>query len=91
MTPQPNATLQLAPEAVTIHFTEALERAFSSIKVTDEQGHAVNQDDSKSDADNPHVLVAPLKSLEPGTYTVDWHVVSRDGHTTEGEYTFQVQ
>lgn len=91
MTPESNATLQQAPEAVKILFTEALEPAFSSLKVTGPQGHAVNQGDSQVDADNPNLLVAPLKSLGPGTYTVHWHVVSRDGHTTEGEYTFQVQ
>ena len=91
MIPESNATLQQAPEAVTIHFTEALEPAFSSIEVTGPQGQVVNQGDSHVAADNPNVLVAPLKPLESGTYTVDWHVVARDGHTTEGEYTFQVQ
>lgn len=91
MTPAPNATLQQAPEAVTIRFTEALEPVFSSITVTDQQGRPVNQGKSRVDSDKPGLLVAPLKALAPGTYTVHWHVVSVDGHTTEGEYTFQVQ
>ncbi|WP_250381188.1 copper resistance protein CopC, partial [Escherichia coli] len=27
----------------------------------------------------------------PGTYIVDWHVVSVDGHKTKGHYTFSVK
>lgn len=91
MTPAPNATLEQAPQQVTIHFTEELEPAFSTLKVTDAQGRSVNQGHSRVDSDKPKMMVAPLQSLEPGTYTVHWHVVARDGHTTEGEYTFQLQ
>ncbi|EPT4862193.1 copper resistance protein CopC, partial [Klebsiella pneumoniae] len=37
-------------------------------------------------------LIVPLAdSLKPGTYTVDWHVVSVDGHKTKGHYTFSVK
>lgn len=89
-TPAAEAKLEQAPKQVTILFSEALEPAFSSVKVTDDQGQSVNQGDSQVGADDPHLLVAPLQALEPGTYTVHWHAVSVDGHTTDGEYTFQV-
>lgn len=91
MTPAPGASLTQAPEAVKMVFSEALEPAFSSIKVTDAQGHSVNQGDSRLAAGQLNVLVAPLQALASGTYTVVWHVVSRDGHGTEGSYTFKVQ
>ncbi|MDU5691430.1 MAG: copper resistance protein CopC, partial [Citrobacter freundii] len=31
------------------------------------------------------------QTLEAGKYTVDWHVVSVDGHKTKGQYTFSVK
>ena len=34
-------------------------------------------------------MIVPLaQALQPGNYTVDWHVVSVDGHKTRGTYTF---
>ena len=41
--------------------------------------------------DNNHLLEADLKPLDPGKYHVFWSVVSRDGHRTEGDYTFRVK
>jgi hypothetical protein len=32
-----------------------------------------------------------LPSLSPGTYRVIWSVVARDGHRTEGDYTFTIK
>lgn len=90
-TPAANATLQQAPKQVKILFTEDLEAAFSTLKVTNAQGQSVNQGHSHVDDNNPRVMVASLKSLQPGTYTVHWHAVARDGHTTHGEYSFQLK
>ena len=46
----------------------------------------------KSDPDLCMQLIVPLAdSLKPGTYTVNWHVVSVDGHKTKGHYTFSVK
>ncbi|HIH4669070.1 TPA: copper resistance protein CopC [Citrobacter amalonaticus] len=37
-------------------------------------------------------LIVPLdETLKPGQYTVNWHVVSVDGHKTKGQYTFSVK
>lgn len=91
MTPAPNATLQQAPKQVKMVFTEALEPPFSTLKVTNARGQSVNQGPSQVNHDKPRVMVAPLTALEPGTYTVRWHVVARDGHTTHGEYTFRLK
>ncbi|NIP26955.1 MAG: copper resistance protein CopC, partial [Phycisphaerae bacterium] len=33
-------------------------------------------------------LIATLPDLEPGTYSVDWTVLSLDGHSASGSYTF---
>src|SRR5699024_5112589 len=69
MTPAPDATLQQAPKQVRILFTEDLEAAFSSLKVTDAQGDSVTAGDSQVADDQPKEMSVPLESLPPGTYT----------------------
>lgn len=91
MTPAPNAVLQQAPQQVTIRFSEDLEAPFSSLKVTNDQGQSVTKGPSQVAGDKPKVMSVALRSLQPGTFTVHWHVVAVDGHTTEGAYHFQLQ
>lgn len=39
-----------------------------------------------------HTITQSLKAdLTPGDYTVDWRVVSEDGHPVDGTFTFTVQ
>ncbi len=37
------------------------------------------------------LLEVSLPPLSPGIYRVIWNVVARDGHRTEGDYTFTIQ
>lgn len=90
LTPAPDASLQQAPEAVNIVFSEDLEGAFSSLKVAAADGDSVTAGSSTVSADKPRLMQVTLQPLAAGTYTVQWHAVARDGHTTEGSYTFTV-
>jgi methionine-rich copper-binding protein CopC len=36
-------------------------------------------------------LIVPGTNAGAGTYQVDWHVVSVDGHKTKGSYHFSVK
>src|SRR5204862_2716300 len=38
----------------------------------------------------PRVIVASLKALPKGAYTVRWHALSSDGHVVSGVWTFGV-
>jgi copper transport protein len=38
-----------------------------------------------------HDVVAPLRHLPKGPYTVRWHVISGDGHVVSGVFTFGVR
>ena len=43
------------------------------------------------DNDNPTDLVAPTPLFDqPGTYTLQWLVISQDGHPIEGAYSFTI-
>lgn len=88
--PAVGSTLPQAPAAVTMWFSQSLEPAFSTATVTDRGGNRVDKGDARIDPKNPSELVVSLKPLPPGTYSVAWHVLSVDTHTTDGHFSFDV-
>jgi len=89
MAPAADATVT-APAEVSMTFTEALEEAFSSLKVQNAAGHAIAG--GKIELDAAHTTMhMSLPALAPGVYTVQWVAVARDGHRTNGSYHFNVK
>lgn len=88
--PAVGSSVPTAPAAVTLWFTQQLEPAFTTATVTNASGNAVDAGPAAVDPQNPTELKVPLKPLSPGTYTVNWHALSVDTHTTQGHFTFQV-
>ena len=86
--PGAGATLIAPPASVRIQFDGAIEVPFSRLDVTDAQGNSVVA--APATGDGGDVLESKLKALAPGRYGVHWSVVGRDGHRTEGSYTFVV-
>jgi methionine-rich copper-binding protein CopC len=79
-----------SPATVRVWFTEAIEPAFSSIKVFDATGKQVDQKDTHLDRSNHLLLAVSLSWLRPGTYKVVWRVMSLDTHVTNGDFRFQI-
>jgi methionine-rich copper-binding protein CopC len=75
------------PHEVTLWFTQKLEPAFSSVTVTNAAGERVDSGKARFSGNQMSV---PLRPGGMGTYHVNWHVLSVDTHTTEGNFTFQV-
>jgi copper resistance protein C len=88
--PAVGSTVPTAPAVVHLWFTQQVEPAFSSVTVTDPSGASMNDGPSAIDPSNQSELDVNLKHLPAGTYTVKWHVLSVDTHTTEGDFTFHV-
>lgn len=88
--PAVGSSLPTPPAAVTMWFTQDLEPAFSTATVTDKSGNNVDSGTAQVDPKDPTVLRVPLRPLPPGSYTVAWHVLSVDTHTTQGHFTFVV-
>jgi len=88
--PAVGSTVPASPAFLHLWFTQELEPAFSWVTVTDGSGASVNDGAAAIDPSNQQELNVKLKSLPPGSYTVKWHVLSVDTHTTEGDFTFQV-
>jgi methionine-rich copper-binding protein CopC len=95
--PAPGSTLKKAPQVVRLVFniagTEELDPRLSAISVWDSRGRRV--DDGKGGVDlqdlDRRTLVARLKPIGPGTYTVRWKAVSsEDKDVAQGSYKFIV-
>lgn len=90
-TPKVGSTVEQAPQRVTLHFTESLEPAFSTVQVLDAAGHQVDRRDASVDAKDRSLLGVSVPALAPGKYRVKWRVLSADTHVTQGDFTFEVR
>ncbi len=88
--PAVGSTVPAAPAAVMRWFSQDLEPAFSKVTVTSQAGQPVDLGNAQVPPGHPDQLQIGLKPLAPGTYTVNWHVISVDTHPTEGTFTFEV-
>ncbi len=86
--PAENTTVA-APGQVSLGFTEALERSFSTIEVQDGAGKRVDDGVYRPET-NPARLTIGLPKLPGGVYKVIWHATSVDTHRTEGAFTFTI-
>jgi methionine-rich copper-binding protein CopC len=73
--PAVGSTVAHAPASLSLFFTEPLEAAFSGVSVRNAAGQRV-------EAGRAH--------LAPGTYKVEWHVLSVDTHKSQGSFSFTV-
>lgn len=90
-TPAAGAVVGSDTKQVSIEFDDALEPAFSSLKVADAAGKDVTNGKSSVDANDKKHMTIALKALTAGMYTVKWAAVAVDGHRTQGHYTFTVK
>ncbi|WP_318393170.1 CopC domain-containing protein YobA [Enterobacter sp.] len=90
--PAADAQVDAAPQALTLNFSEGIEPQFSSVKITGAKQQDIKTGAVKRNENDKTQLIVPLEQpLIPGHYTVDWHVVSVDGHKTQGKYQFSVK
>jgi methionine-rich copper-binding protein CopC len=75
------------PREVTLWFSQKLEPAFSGVTVTNATGERI---DTGKVRVNGNQMSISLRPGGGGTYHVNWHVLSADTHTTDGNFTFQV-
>ncbi|MFW0767060.1 CopC domain-containing protein YobA [Trabulsiella odontotermitis] len=80
------------PRELTLTFSEGVEANFSGLTLTGPAQVKVATGPATVNGKNNTQLVVPLEQpLASGNYTVDWHVVSVDGHKTKGQYHFSVK
>ena len=84
--PLVGSTVATSPGQITLYFTHQLEPKFSGGEVHNAAGARV--DHGKSASGN--VMRLSVGSLPPGSYSVTWHALSVDTHTTQGSFRFHV-
>jgi methionine-rich copper-binding protein CopC len=84
--PPVGGTVGSSPGQVTLYFTQQLEPKFSGAEVRNASGARVDRGKSTSG----NVMRIGVGSLPAGAYTVTWHVLSVDTHTTQGSFNFRV-
>src|SRR5258708_9034427 len=90
--PPANAVLDTPPAQVRLWFSEAPEPGFSQVQLLDRTRQQIQGVGTlHADAADPKQIVEALPTLQPGIYTVVWHVLSAvDGHITAGRFAFVV-
>lgn len=94
--PADNAVVS-TPATIELSFSESLMPQLSSVDVTMTQMPGMTMEPMKvavkaaPSADAKSLILTPVRPLEPGTYRVDWHVVSTDTHAVKGSFTFRVK
>ena len=89
--PRVGHTVDASPPAVRIWFDGQLERVFSTMHVENADQQRVDKGDARVDAKDETLLEVSLPTLPPGRYRVFWSVIARDGHRTEGDFSFRIK
>ena len=89
--PAGGSSLERAPAAVTLRFSERPDPHLSTVRVLDSGGRVVAGGPARPVAGRPLELRVPAAGLPAGGYTVTWRIVSAvDGHRTDGVFGFGV-
>jgi copper resistance protein C len=75
-----------SPGEVRLWFSGAIEPRLSGAEVSGPSGRVGGRSSVSGNQ-----LVIGLPRLAPGSYRVNWHVISVDGHKTEGSFSFEVR
>jgi methionine-rich copper-binding protein CopC len=92
-TPAPGSLVKAPPRLVRAVFNEELAPTHSRMTVTDGRGRRVDDGQGGVDLDDldRKTLVARLRPVGPGRYTVRWRAVSADdGYVAQGTFWFVV-
>jgi methionine-rich copper-binding protein CopC len=91
-TPSDKSTVVAAPSVLHLKFSEGIELKFSGVTVTGPGKESVATGPAALAAGADSSLEVPITGkMTPGTYSVEWYVLSKDGHKTKGSYTFTIK
>jgi len=92
--PAPKAVVAAAPKIVRLWFNEELASKGSTVTVVDARGQRVDDGKGRLDLDDldRKSIIAGLKPLAKGTYTVKWVAVSADDRfVARGTFRFTIR
>jgi len=81
--------LEAAPTRISLHFDQGVDALPNSIVVYSAKGRILSG--TAQNGSDPRDVIAPLRDLTRGAYTVRWSALSSDSHVISGLYTFGVR
>ncbi|WP_114853693.1 copper resistance CopC family protein [Brachybacterium sp. YJGR34] len=87
--PADGDVLETSPEAITLTYSADILAVSPVVRITDESGTELA--DITPTVDGPTATATLPEPLPAGTHTVQWRVVSSDGHPIEGSFTVTVE
>lgn len=87
--PADGDTLKTSPESITLTYSADILEVSPAVRIVDEAGETVA--DMEPTVDGPEVTATLADPLPAGDYTVQWRVVSSDGHPIEGSVDITVE
>ncbi|MFE0675260.1 copper resistance CopC/CopD family protein [Streptomyces sp. NPDC058867] len=88
--PADGSVVSTAPRQLTLTYTESVGLLADSVRVLGPDGRRLELGDAEHAGGSSKVRVTLPRSLDQGTYTVAWRVVSADSHPVSGAFTFSV-
>jgi methionine-rich copper-binding protein CopC len=89
--PADKAVLKMAPGELDLTFSEELNLKFSGVKLAGPAAKPVKTGQPVLKKDDTTLVVPISGPLAAGSYTVEWHALSADGHKTKGKYSFTIK
>lgn len=90
--PRINDTVTTSPAAIKLWFTESVQAAAVSVRLTGPQDHAIALSAVAVDtAAKSPAIVKVTEALAPGTYKVAWRALAGDGHPGTGFFVFAIR
>jgi methionine-rich copper-binding protein CopC len=87
--PAAESAVKRAPTELRLSFSERIELTFTKVTLTGGNRQEIELGSAVLDPRDNKVLVILIKvPLPPGSYTVNWSVVSADGHKSKGTFGF---
>jgi len=87
--PGANSHLASPPTRVRLVYSEPIEGKLAKVTIVPASGAPIVLR-AGGDPRDVHSVIAPLDALSPGSYKVEWRVVSADGHRVDGTFSFTV-
>jgi copper transport protein len=88
--PKVGERLAASPRVVRLEFDQSVRVLPNAIQVFDDKGRLVSGAPRTATGDS-RIVVAPLRRLARGGYTVRWATISNDSHVGRGVFTFGVR
>ena len=87
--PVANSHLASPPTRVRLVYSEPIEGKLAKVTIVPATAAPIVLR-AGADPRDVHAVIAPVDALGPGTYKVEWRVVSADGHPVDGTFSFTV-